>query len=61
MHLTAVEFRQRYDGEGMLQHFRSELITPHLDALRDLRPLHQTWGAVYAREAANRRMADLLH
>lgn len=61
MHLTAVEFRKRYDGEGMLQHFRSELITPHLDALRDLRPLHQTWGAMYAREAASRRMADLLH
>jgi AraC-like DNA-binding protein len=60
MRLTAVDFRQRYDGEGMLQHFRRELIVPHLDALRELRPLHPTWGAAYAREATNARLAELL-
>ena len=36
---TAVEFRQRYDGEGMLHRFRQELILPFLPALRGLTPL----------------------
>ncbi len=39
MHMTALQFRTRYDGEGMLQHFRELLILPHLDRLRRLRPL----------------------
>ncbi|HEY4129956.1 MAG TPA: helix-turn-helix domain-containing protein [Gemmatimonadaceae bacterium] len=46
MHLTAVQFRERYDGEGMLQHFRSELILPHVTTLREIRPLAPTWGAL---------------
>jgi AraC-like DNA-binding protein len=46
MHLTAVEFRERYDGEGMLQHFRAELVLPHLATLRGLRPLAPTWGLI---------------
>ena len=37
--LTAVEFRQRYDGEGMLQRFRSDLIIPFLPRLRTFTPL----------------------
>jgi AraC-like DNA-binding protein len=37
--ITAVEFRQRYDGEGMLQKFRSDLVLPHLDVLRTFSPL----------------------
>lgn len=37
--MTALEFRQRYDGEGMLQRFREELILPHLEALRVFNPL----------------------
>jgi AraC-like DNA-binding protein len=44
MHLTAVQFRERYDGEGMLQHFRESLVHPHIDKLRQLRPLAPTWG-----------------
>jgi AraC-like DNA-binding protein len=44
MHLTAMQFRERYDGEGMLQHFRQTLITPHVDRLRHLRPLTPAWG-----------------
>src|SRR6185503_690331 len=39
MQLTAVQFRARYDGESMLQHFREELVLPHIDALRELNPL----------------------
>jgi AraC-like DNA-binding protein len=37
--LTAVEFRQRYDGEGMLQRFRADLIVPYLTTLRSFTPL----------------------
>jgi AraC-like DNA-binding protein len=45
MKMTAVEFRERYDGEGMLQHFRESLVLPHLDTLRRLRPLSPSWGS----------------
>jgi AraC-like DNA-binding protein len=37
--LTAVEFRHRYDGEGMLQRFRADLIVPYLTTLRSFTPL----------------------
>jgi AraC-like DNA-binding protein len=36
--LTAVEFRQQYDGEGMLHRFRDELILPYLPTFRDFSP-----------------------
>jgi AraC-like DNA-binding protein len=49
MNLTAAEFRDRYDGEGMLQHFRETLVLPHAAALRQLQPLHPSWAAAYAR------------
>ena len=37
--LTATEFRERYDGEGMLQQFRDDLILPNAGALRSFDPL----------------------
>jgi AraC-like DNA-binding protein len=37
--ITAVEFRQRYDGEGMLRRFREDLIIPHTAVLRRFTPL----------------------
>jgi len=49
MNMTAVEFRERYDGAGMLHHFRETLVLPHLDRLRQLRPLNPSWSASYAR------------
>lgn len=39
MHMTAMQFRARYDGEGMLAHFRELLVLPYLDRLRSVRPL----------------------
>ncbi len=45
MHMTAVQFREQYDGEGMLDFFRRELVLPHVEQLRALRPLHPTWGS----------------
>jgi AraC-like DNA-binding protein len=39
MRLSAVEFRERYDGEGMLRRFREELVIPHAAVLRAFSPL----------------------
>jgi AraC-like DNA-binding protein len=39
LRMTAVDFRHRYDGEGMLRRFREELVLPHLTTLRRLAPL----------------------
>jgi AraC-like DNA-binding protein len=52
MDLTGVEFRDRYDGEGMLHHFRQRLVLPHLEHLLQFRPLSPSWGAVYSRTLA---------
>jgi AraC-like DNA-binding protein len=49
MQMTAVQFRDQYDGEGMLRHFRETIVLPHLDALRQLHPLSPSWGASFAR------------
>jgi AraC-like DNA-binding protein len=65
MRMTAVEFRQRYDGEGMLQRFREELVLPFLDTLRHFAPLTtpiqpravKEWEAP-AWRGANRRRSD---
>lgn len=37
--LTAGEFRQRYDGVGMLERFRAELVLPYREELRRFSPL----------------------
>jgi len=37
--LTAVEFRQKYDGEGMFQRFREDMVIPYLPRLRNFVPL----------------------
>ena len=37
--VTAVDFRKRYSGQMMLDHFRGELITPYLTILRVFAPL----------------------
>jgi AraC-like DNA-binding protein len=39
IYMTAVEFREQYDGEGMLQRFRQELVTPYLVILQKFSPL----------------------
>src|SRR6187551_121199 len=38
MGVSPVVFRQKYDGAGMLQHFRTELIIPYAEILRDFCP-----------------------
>lgn len=39
LRLTAGEFRERYDGDGMLQRFRDELVLPFVATLREFDPL----------------------
>ncbi len=38
MKMSPVKFRSTYDGQGMLQQFRTELILPYADVLRTFRP-----------------------
>ena len=38
MKMSPVLFRETYDGTGMLQYFRSELVLPYADTLRTFRP-----------------------
>jgi AraC-like DNA-binding protein len=37
--LTATDFRHRFDGEGMLLHFRAELVLPYRERLLRFRPV----------------------
>jgi AraC-like DNA-binding protein len=46
LQITAVDFRQRYDGEGMLHRFREELVLPFLTTLRTFTPLSAPPGWV---------------
>jgi AraC-like DNA-binding protein len=39
LRMTAGEFRNRFDGTGMLRHFRETLVLPYLPALRRLQPI----------------------
>jgi AraC-like DNA-binding protein len=45
MRISAMEFRERYDGEAMVQHFRQTLILPYIAPLRRLQPLTPSWAA----------------
>lgn len=38
MRMSPVRFRSTYDGQGMLQYFRTELILPYVEVLRVFRP-----------------------
>ena len=49
LHITAGDFRHRYDGLGMFERFRQELVLPYLTPLRELRPLTAPPGWVAAR------------
>jgi AraC-like DNA-binding protein len=39
LRMTAGDFRHRYDGLGMFERFRAELVIPYVTVLRSLRPL----------------------
>ena len=46
LQMTAGEFRSCYDGNGMFERFRTELILPYVSVLRALRPLSAPPGWV---------------
>ena len=54
LHMTAGEFRHRYDGAGMFERFRADLVLPYLTELRAVRPLTAPPGWV----GAPRRTAE---
>lgn len=59
LNLSALQFREQFDGEGMLQLFRDELVLPHLGRLRAFDPL----GVEYRRMptgAARPRQAGVI-
>ena len=45
LNMTAMEFRERVDSAAMVEHFRKELVHPHIDKLRRIRPLARPSGA----------------
>jgi AraC-like DNA-binding protein len=47
LQLTAVEFRDRYDGAAMFQRFREELVLPHRSTLTRLLPLASPGGKLH--------------
>jgi AraC-like DNA-binding protein len=55
LHITAGEFRDQYDCASMLTRFRADLITPHIDSLRSLRPLTAPAGWAGGKPGSVRR------
>ncbi|MFN2635498.1 MAG: helix-turn-helix domain-containing protein [Gemmatimonadaceae bacterium] len=57
MKMSPVKFRGMYDGQGMLQYFRTELVLPYVDTLCTFRPsaAYPGWipkSTVYQRETS---------
>lgn len=58
LHMTAGDFRARYDGTGMFERFRGELILPYLMVLRELRPLTTPPGWMRSIPAGTKRLVS---
>ncbi len=52
MKMSPVTFRNRFDGQGMVQHFRTQLILPYVSTLRTFHPIEATPGWVGAKSDA---------
>src|SRR6476619_1999941 len=52
LHITAGEFRERYDCASMFTRFRTDLVLSHVDVLRTLRPLTPPAGWATGRSGA---------
>jgi AraC-like DNA-binding protein len=63
LRMTAGDFRHRYDGMGMFDRFRAELVLPYLSVLRSLRPLTAPpgWTAPPQRHKDGRRHDGTSH
>ena len=49
MKMSPVTFRSRFDGQGMVQYFRTQLILPHVATLRTFHPIEAAPGWVAAK------------
>jgi len=58
LHMTAGDFRARYDGTGMFERFRGELIIPYLMVLRELRPLTTPPGWMRSIPSATKKLVS---
>ena len=59
MKMSPVLFRETYDGTGMLQYFRSELILPYAGILRTFRPALTAPGWITRQRNLERKNANL--
>jgi len=57
MKMSPVTFRNRFDGQGMLQHFRTQLILPYAETLRTFRPIDAYPGWVAGKVRQSRLMS----
>jgi hypothetical protein len=53
--MSPVEFRHRFNAHLMTEHFRGELVLPHIDLLRGFRPVNME--PAWIRPAENFRPA----
>lgn len=59
MKMSPVLFRETYDGTGMLQYFRSELILPYVETLRTFRPALTSPGWITRQRNLERKTPKL--
>ena len=59
MQMSPVLFRETYDGTGMLQYFRSELVLPYADTLRTFRPAMTSPGWITRQRNLERRKSAI--
>jgi len=59
MQMSPVRFRQVFDGEGMLRHFRQEMIVPYVSILRKFSPVATPPG--WLAPSRFPRPADTMH
>ena len=59
MKMSPVLFRETYDGTGMLQYFRSELVLPYVDTLRTFRPAMTSPGWITRQRNIERKRSEI--
>jgi AraC-like DNA-binding protein len=58
MKMSPVVVRETYDGTGMLQYFRSELVLPHAEILKSFRPAVTSPGWITRQRNQEKKTAD---
>lgn len=58
MNMSPVIFRETFDGVGMLQYFRSELVIPHAEILKSFRPAVTSPGWITRQRNYEKKMGN---